>query len=171
MDGPVWLFALTLSVLSGIAFGVAPAIAVTRLPLIAVIKARRRNRRRYGFRQRAVRRMLVVVEVALAFVLLTGAGLLIQSFFVLTHRIDSGFDSTNVLTARLPIAATRFPSGEALNSIPRSDCHRVQSLPGIRDVAFADSLPTHGTPIGRLFQIAGQPAVAYGSRPVQGSRS
>jgi predicted permease len=168
MDGPVWLFALTLSMLSGIGFGLAPAAAATRLSLIEVIKGGGGTVGSAGLGQRGVRRSLVVVEVALAFVLLTGAGQLIQSFFVLTHRIDSGFDSTNVLTARLPIAATRFPSSEALNAYLDRIASRVQSLPGILDVAFADTLPTQGTPIGRLFQIAGQPAAAYGSRPVAG---
>jgi putative ABC transport system permease protein len=168
MDGPVWLFALTLSVLSGFGFGLAPAIAVTHLSLIEVIKGGGGAVGSAGYGQRSARRTLVVLEVALAFVLLTGAGLLIQSFFTLTHRIDSGFDSTNVLTAKLPIAATRFSSSEALNAYLDRIASRVQSLPGIRDVAFADTLPTEGTPIGRLFQIAGQPAAAYGSRPVAG---
>jgi putative ABC transport system permease protein len=168
MDGPVWLFALTLSVLSGFGFGLAPAIAVTHLSLIEVIKGGGGAVGSAGYGQRIARRTLVVLEVALAFVLLTGAGLLIQSFFALSHRIDSGFDSTNVLTAKLPIAATRFSSSEALNAYLDRIASRLQSLPGIRDVAFADTLPTEGTPIGRLFQIAGQPAAAYGSRPVAG---
>jgi putative ABC transport system permease protein len=146
----------------------APAIAVTHLSLIEVIKGGGGAVGAAGGSQRGARRILVVLEVALAFVLLTGAGLLIQSFFALTHRIDSGFDSTNVLTARLPIAATRFPSSEALNAYLDRIASRLQSQPGIRDVAFADALPTQGTPIGRLFQIAGQPAAAYGSRPVAG---
>jgi predicted permease len=168
MDGPVWLFALTLSVLSGVLFGLAPAAAVTRLSIIEVIKGSGGIVGSAGHRQGGVGRILVAVDVALAFVLLTGAALLIQGLFVLTHRIDSGYDSANILTAKLPIAATRFPSGEALNRYLDRIASQVQSLPGIRDVAFADTVPTQGTPIGRLFQIAGRPAPAYGSRPVAG---
>jgi predicted permease len=168
MDAPVWLFALGLSVLSGIACGLAPALGATRLSLTEAIKGDGGLGVSAGRGQHRVRQMLVVTEIALAFVLLMSAALLIQSFFALTHRIDAGFDSTNVLTAGLPNPPTRFKSGAALNAYLDAMASRIQSLPGIRDVAFADALPTQGTPYGKLFQIAGQPAVPYGNRPLCG---
>src|SRR5439155_4728392 len=114
---------------------------------------------------RRLRQTLVVAEVALAFVLLTSAGLLIRSFFALQAQISVGFDSTNVLTARLPIPARRFDGPEALNAYLDRMADRIQSLPGIRDVAFAEGLPTQGTPFGVSFQRADQPPVERARRP------
>jgi predicted permease len=166
MDASVWLFALALSGLSGIACGLAPAVGAARPRLTDAIKGGGGPGASAGRAQQSLRRTLVVVEVALAFVLLTGAGLLIHSFFALTQRIETGFDSTNVLTATVPLTEARFESGVTLNAYLDQMASRIQSLPGIRDVAFTDSLPTQGVPFGRLFQIAGQPAVSYGNRPL-----
>ena len=115
MDAPVWLFALGLSVISGVAFGLAPAIGATGVPLTGAMTGEGHSGLTASRRQRRFRHGLVVAEVALAFVLLTGAALLIQSLFTLTNRIGAGFDSTNVLTAGLPTALTRFDSGAAHN--------------------------------------------------------
>lgn len=161
------LFAFVLTVLSGIVCGLAPAIGVTRRPIVTDI---REGSAGVGTSRslRRLQRLLVAAEVALAFSLLTGAGLLMQSLLVLTHRIDAGFNAKNVVTARLPIPETRFQSGAAFNAYLDRLGSRVQSLAGIRDVAFADSLPTEGNPFGKLFQILGQPTVPYASRPLCG---
>jgi putative ABC transport system permease protein len=111
-----------------------------------------------------MRQALIVSEVALAFVLLTGAGLLIQSFFTLTRRIDAGFDRTSVLTAALPMPPSRFDTGAAFNRYLDDIAARVAALPGVRDVAFADAIPPQGFPYGKLIQIVGQPVVPYASR-------
>ena len=167
MDAPVWLFAMVLSVLTGMACGLPPAISGTRASLTDALKSGGHGS---STAHRGLRQSLVVAEVALAFVLLTGAGLLIQSFFALTKRIAVGFDSTNVVTAAVPIADARFESGEALNTYLDQMANRIQALPGVRDVAFTIGLPTEGTPYGRLFQIAGQPTVLYGDRPICGMK-
>jgi putative ABC transport system permease protein len=167
IDAWVLLFAFVLTGLSGIVCGLAPAIGVTRRPIVRDIREGSASVGTSRSLQR-VQRLLVAAEVALAFSLLTGAGLLMQSLFVLTHRIDAGFNATNVVTARLPIPETRFQSGAAFNAYLDRLGSRVQSLPGIRDVAFADSLPTEGNPFGKLFQILGQPTVPYASRPLCG---
>ena len=145
MDAPVWLFALGVSLISAIAFGLAPSIAITRVPLADAIKTQGGPGISAGRAQRRFRQILVVAEVALAFVLLTGATLLIQGFFTLTDRLEARFDSTNVLTAGLPTPATRFDSGVALNAYLDEMARRIHGLPGIRNVAFADALPTQGS--------------------------
>jgi putative ABC transport system permease protein len=167
IDAWVLLFALVLTVLSGIACGLAPAIGITGRSIVTDI---REGSAGMGTSRslRQVQGLLVAAEVALAFSLLTGAGLLMQSLLVLTHRIDAGFNAKNVVTARLPIPETRFQSGAAFNSYLDRLGSRVQSLAGVRDVAFADSLPTEGNPFGKLFQIVGQPTVPYASRPLCG---
>jgi putative ABC transport system permease protein len=78
---------------------------------------------------------MVVAEVALAFVLLTGAGLLMRSFFQILH-VDAGFDSTNVITAGPPISEKRFQDPAQLNAYLRRIVSSLQSLPGVRDVAL-----------------------------------
>ena len=163
VDRWVWLFALGVSTLSGIAFGLAPAIGASRRPLIETIRDGVPGLSA-GRGQRYVRHGLVVAEVALAFVLLAGAGLLIESFFTLTRRIDAGFDRSHVLTATLPMPATRFDTGGAINRYFDSIAARIAALPGVRDVAFADAVPPQGFPFGKLVQIVGEPTVPYASR-------
>ncbi|HEV3063523.1 MAG TPA: ABC transporter permease [Vicinamibacterales bacterium] len=167
VDAWVWLFAFGLTALSGVVSGLLPTIGMASRPLVADLREGSAGGGT-GRASRRLQRALVVAEVALAFTLLTGAGLLIQSLFVLTHRIDAGFDSTNLLTARLPIPETRFASGIAYNAYLDQLASRLQSLPTIRGVAFADALPTEGNPFGKLFQIVGQPTVPYVSRPLCG---
>ena len=117
MDGRVLLFGLALSVVTGLLFGLAPALQATRSNLTGYMKEGGRGASAGGFRQR-IRGALVVSEVALAFVLLTSAGLLIRSFFQIL-QVDTGFDSTNVLTAGLPISDKRFPDPVRLNAYLR----------------------------------------------------
>jgi putative ABC transport system permease protein len=115
-----------------------------------------------GFRAR-IRSALVVAEVALAFVLLTGAGLLMRSFFQILH-VDAGFDSTNVITAGLPISEKRFQDPAQLNAYLRRIVSSVQSLPGVRDVALTSALPLQGWGYGMPFQIAKHPFVDRANR-------
>src|SRR5439155_1844299 len=112
-----------------------------------------------GRAHQRLRQNLVIAEVALAFVLMITAGLLIQGFVMLQQRMGTGFDSTNVLTARLPIPSTRFDDPNALNSYLDHIADRIQVIPGVRDVAFAEAPPTQGTPFGRSFQRADQPPI------------
>src|SRR5262249_18379533 len=150
--------------LSGIAFGLAPAISAARRPLLETIRDGVPSLIA-GRGQGYVRHGLVVTEVALAFVLLAGAGLLIQSFFTLTRRIDAGFDRSHVLTATLPMSSTRFETGAEINRYFDRMEARIAELPGVRDVALADAVPPEGFPFGKLVQIVGQPVVPYASRP------
>ena len=110
-----------------------------------------------------VRGALVVTEVALAFVLLTGAGLLIRSFFQM-QQVDTGFDSTNVLTAGLPIPDKRFPDPVQLNTYLRQVVSKVEAMPGVRDVALTSALPMQGWGYGMPFQRADKPMVDRANR-------
>jgi putative ABC transport system permease protein len=163
IDRAVWLFAMVLSVVCGSVFGLAPAVGAARRPLVETIRDGTPGMSG-GRGQTTLRHFLVVAEVALAFVLLTGAGLLIQSFFTLTQRIDAGFDRAGVLAAALPMPPSRFETGAALNRYFDDIAGRVAALPGVRDVAFADAVPPTGFIYGKLIQIVGQPVVPYASR-------
>jgi putative ABC transport system permease protein len=163
IDRAVWLFAMAVSAISGIGFGLSPALGAARRPLADTIRDGTPGMSA-ARGQRYTRQILVVAEVALAFVLLTGAGLLIQSFFTLRQRIDAGFDRTSVLTATLPMPASRYLTGATVNRYLDQIGGRIQALPGVRDVAFADAVPPQGFPYGKLIQIVGQPEVPYASR-------
>ena len=104
--------------------------------------------------------------MAVALVLLTCAGVLIRSFYRFENQSRSGFNASGVLTARLPIASGRFQDADALNSYLQQIMMQVQSVPGVRDVAFAEGLPTQGTLYLRGFQVTGQPQVERARRPI-----
>lgn len=156
MDGRLLLFALALSVFTGILFGLAPAWGATRADL--ALSLREGGRGAIGRSRRKLRGILVVGEVSLAFVLLVSAGLLIRSFFQM-HRADTGFDSTNVMTAGLPLSDRRYPDPVQLDSYLRQIVGNLESVPGVRDVAFTSALPMQGWGYGMPFQISDRPAI------------
>jgi putative ABC transport system permease protein len=162
LDRRVLLFTLAVSVGCTIAFGLAPAIAVIRATRLDAGLARRAAS---TFGHRRVRRVLIVAEVALACVLLTAAGLLVRSFVNL-QRAETGFDGTNVLTARLPLREHRFATGDELRVFAGNVIAQVAALPGVRDVAITDGPPMIGGPTGEFIEIEGHPIVDRALRPV-----
>jgi putative ABC transport system permease protein len=162
LDARVLLFAIGLSVLTGIVFGLAPAIQATRPNLSGSMKEGGSGSGT-GTAKHRLRSALVVTEVALAFLLLTGSGLLIRSFFQM-QQVDTGFNSENVLTARLPISEKQFPSPDHLNAYLKQIAMSVKSIPGVRDVALTSALPMRGWGYGMPFQIADKPTVDPANR-------
>lgn len=162
MDARVLLFTLGVSILTGLLFGLAPAILSTRPDLAGGMKEGGRGSAGGGTRQR-VRGALVISEMALSFVLLAGAGLLIRSFFQM-QEVDPGFDSTNVLTAGLPVSEKRFSDPVQLNNYLRQIQSGLEALPGVREVALTSALPMRGWGYGMPFLIAGRPVVDRANR-------
>jgi putative ABC transport system permease protein len=162
LDWRVLLFATAISVFTGILFGLAPAIHATRPDLAGSMKEGSRGASS-GSAKHRLRSALVVTEVALAFLLLTGSGLLIRSFFEM-QRVDTGFNSENVVTAGLPVSEKRFSNPDELNGYLRQVVSNVESLPGVRDVALTSALPMQGWGYGMPFQIAGKPIVDRANR-------
>lgn len=161
LDWQVGLFAFALTVLTGVAVGLLPAWQAARPNLTHSLKQGGGSGTGHGHAR--VRSALVVAEVALAFVLLTGAGLLIRSLDKLAD-VDPGFDSRNVLTFGLPIATTRFPDPAALDAHQQQIVARFKALPGVTEVALASALPMQGWGYGMPFQIAGQTTVDPANR-------
>ena len=152
MDTRVLLFSLAVAVITGILFGLAPALQATRTNLTDSIKEGGAGAMPSSPGRR-VRSTLVVAEIALAFVLLVGTGLLMRSLYSLL-AVDPGFDSTNVLTANLPIAQGQHPDPVELNAYLDSIRTAVGAVPGVRETALTSALPLQGWGYGMPFQIA-----------------
>jgi len=169
LDARVLAFALALSVGTGLLFGLAPALQATKPDLAAAMKEGGRGAGSDA-RRRRLRSALVVVEVALSFVLLVGAGLLMRSF-VAMMQVEMGFDATNVLTMRLPIASTRFDTSDRLTAYVREIVGRVHAVPGVLGAAAADALPLRGWNNGMPFLIAGREFVDRANRAACGFKA
>jgi putative ABC transport system permease protein len=135
LDGPVLLFTAALALATSLLFGLAPALAAARVDLRAPLQASARSGLGRG------RGFLVAAEVALAAVLLVGAGLLLRSFARL-QAVDPGFRPERVLTMAIDLSASGgYEEPAAPTAFLSELARRVTALPGVRSVAFGDSLP------------------------------
>jgi putative ABC transport system permease protein len=169
MDGRVLAFTLALSMVTGVLFGLVPALHATKPDLASAMKEGGRGSTSDSGRRR-VRGALVVIEVALAFVLLVGSGLLLRSFFRMMS-VETGFDSTNVITMSLPMTADQFSSPEQLTNYLRQITARVDTLPGVRESAMTSALPMRGWSDGMPFLVSGRDVVDRANRRGAGFKS
>jgi predicted permease len=139
MDGAVFAFTLGLALLLGLGVGIAPAVQLARTSLSNMLREDGRTGTA-GRGARYVRRGLVVSQVALAFVLLVGAGLLLASFERLL-RVDPGFVADHVLTGRVSPLETRYPDNDALRSYASRALERIRALPGVEAAGASSYLP------------------------------
>ncbi len=163
LDARVLIFAAAIAVATGILFGIAPAVHGVRTDLVGSLKEGGRAATS-GSGRKQIRNTLVVAEIALAFVLLSGAGLLLRSFYQL-QQINPGFDSTNVITMELPLSLQQYPDGPRIVGYQQQVMEKVQAVPGVRSAAVANSLPLEGWADGMHFQIEGRPFVDPSNRP------
>jgi len=162
MDGRVLLFALFVSIATGLLFGMAPALQATKPDLAAAMKEEGRGSSGSAGRRR-LRDSLIVAEIALAFMLLVVSGLMMRSFVGLLN-IDAGFDSTNVLTMRMPATLEQFPDPEQMNRYLREVRTAVEAVPGVRETAYSCAPPMQGTCYGMPMQAANKPLVELARR-------
>ena len=163
MDTSVLLFTMTVAVVTGLLFGVAPAAQTTNPNLVSALKEGGHGTTT-GSPGRRVRGVLVVAEIAFAFVLLVASGLLMRSFFNLLD-IDPGFNATNVLTASLPINQEQHPDTAELNAYLGSISAAVEAVPGVRETAMTSALPLQGWGYGVPYSIADREIVDPVNRP------
>ncbi len=157
VNGRVLGFTLGVSLLSGLLFGVVPALIGSRVDVQARLKANA-GRSPLGRRAGFVRRALVVVEVALALMLMVGAGLLMKSLLRL-RAVDPGVEVENVLTMRLTLPQERY-QGVAVVQFFTELAERVAAVPGVESAAVASQLPPLGV-FDTRFEIEGEaPATA-----------
>ena len=134
VDWRVMLFTLVVSCATGILFGLFPAFSISRTDLNSTLKEGS-NRAGTGFRQGIVRSALVVVEVAMALVLLIGAALLIRTFAAL-RAVQPGFDPHNVLTMEMSLTEDRFSKTAGVAQLSRDGRQRLNAIPGVEYSTF-----------------------------------
>ena len=155
LDWRVFAFTLGLSVLTGIVFGLAPALTASKPDLIQAL----RNSRSHGlmsFGLRSFRGWLVVAELALAVVLLLAAGLLVRSFNKLM-AIDLGFNRENVLTTRISLPRSVYKEEPQTQAFYDNLLQRVKSLPGVQSAGMINHTPLSGFGIIAFIGIEGHP--------------
>jgi putative ABC transport system permease protein len=149
LDLPVLAFSLVVSVIAGVAFGVAPAWSASRRDLLAGLQEGSRTVSDSSSR-RGLRHSLVVAEMALALVLLTGAGLLMNSFWRLV-RLNPGIDTTNVVMFMMNVP---FNEPARLASFSQQLQEKLQSVPGVRSASVLGARPSV---FGTSFDFDGAP--------------
>ena len=161
LDGQVLAFALALSLATGVAFGLAPALSVSRTDVQAALH---QSGRGSGLTRHAGGRLLVVAEIALSLVLMAGAGLLLESFRRLLS-VDPGFDPHDVLTFAVSLPGTRYPRPDQRDRFFTELVQRVRAVPGVASAAAVTPLPLRGDDIATRFIVEGRPEPAPGRKP------
>jgi predicted permease len=136
-DGRVLLFAVGMSMLTGMLAGTLPAVRAGRSDLNDALKEGGRSDGAIGV---GTRRVLIVCEVALSLVLLMGAGVMVQSLLALRH-VDTGFDPNNVLTMRVRLVEARYPTPGQRSAFFEAALQRIRALPGVEAAGTIDDLP------------------------------
>src|SRR5262245_26242396 len=140
LDGAVLLFAVSASLLTGVVFGLFPAARLSQPKLTEALKEGNRGA---GGARATMRGGVVVAEVALALLLLVGAGLMLRSFALL-NRINTGFKPQNLLTMSMMLSPTRYADAAKARGFYGELQRRIHSLPGVHAVAFSNRVPMHG---------------------------
>ena len=162
LDWHVLLFTLLVSMITGVLFGLAPALASIRPDLNSVLRAGGRGSSN-SLRSSRMRDLLVIFEIAACVVLLTAAGLLIRSFARL-QQVDPGFRSDHVLTMELSLPKDLYP-GLKVASFYKQLLDRVERLPGVQSAGICRYLPMSGPDVSLNFHIEGQPLLAVADQP------
>jgi predicted permease len=154
LDWRVLVFTIAVAVLTGLLFGLIPALHASRADLSVALKESS-GRSGSGFRQNKARTVLVVSEIAIALILLVGAALLIRTSIALAG-VQPGFDSGHVLTMRMSLSGPRFAKTAGVEQAVRDGLERMRALPGITAAAATCCIPLEGG-YGLPFVIMGRP--------------
>ena len=162
ISAPVLGFTFLVSLLTGILFGLVPALEATNLKLSETLKEAGRSTGG-SLRSRRLRNVLVVAEVALALVLLVGAGLLIRSFMRL-QAVDTGFNAENVLTMRVTLPGRVYNDNPKRINFFTQAVAQMQALPGVESAGAINFMPFAGPVAGMILEIVGKPRSLPGQR-------
>jgi predicted permease len=163
IDFRVLFFTASVTILTGILFGLIPALQASRPDINQVIKEGGRSLTA-GLGQQLFRNISVVSEIALALILLVGAGLMLKSFLGL-QRVDTGFDSHNVLTFQVSLPQTKYHSQKQWAEFYKQVLDRIEKLPGIESAGAVSHLPLSGKDATFSFTIEGRLPLSRGEQP------
>ena len=162
MDSRVLLFVLAVSMLTGVIFGIAPALLAARTDVAGVLNEGGRTKTTSAAGHR-IRKILVTTEVAFALVLLVGAGLLMKGFSRL-RSVNPGFNPIGVMTMYLQLPATRYAEIPKRSQFRRELLARLNSLPGVQ-VGMITDIPLGGNYVAYDFVIDGRAPIPEGDEP------
>jgi predicted permease len=168
IDGRVVLFTLSISFLTGIVFGLAPALQVSRFCLSDTLKETSKGSSS-SIRHNRFRNLLTVTEVTLAFVLLIGAGLMSRSFLRLVN-LDPGFNPENVITIDISLSRTKYAEPQQRTAFFKQAVEKLKAIPGVESSGAVYPLPLSGGDEGAAFGIEGRPSPAPGQVQSAGPR-
>jgi putative ABC transport system permease protein len=154
LDLHILLFTLGISILTGIVFGLVPAITASRANLAAALKESG-SQASMGVRSGKLRSALVIAEMALTVVLVVGAALLIRTLMKL-ESVDPGFAMHNVISLSMSVGGDRFQKTAAVAEIIQQGSDRLHRVPGIIDAGVSNCLPMAGG-FGMTFDVVGRP--------------
>jgi predicted permease len=168
VDGRVLFFTFIVSLITGIVFGLVPALRASKVDLNEVLKEGGRSSAgggggALGLSHHRLRRLLVIAEVALSLILLIGAGLLVRSYNRIVNA-HPGYNARNVLSLRLSLPASKYAKPESIAAFYRQINERIKRLPGVEAVSTTYSLP-----MSRV-AFAWEPIIIEGYQP-QASQS
>jgi len=163
LDARVLGFTIAISLLTGVVFGLAPALQASKVDLNETLKEGGRSAAGAG--RRRLRNLLVVAEVALSLVLLAGAGLMMRSFLQL-QRVNPGLDPNNVLTMTISLPHAKYREPEKVGAFFQQLLGRVRALPGAQAAGAISNLPLSGPQWGRSLTVEGRPVLHVGQAPM-----
>jgi predicted permease len=166
MDGLVVAFSVAVTLVTAAISGLAPALATARSQLNPALRDGGRESTATG----RMRAGLVAAEIAVAFVLVVGAGLLIHTLVAL-QRVDMGFDAERVITAAVAPPRAQYRDPAALRQLFTRLLERAGAIPGVQSAALTNMLPLSGGDFTLSFSIIGRPrATGAGNEPAAGAR-
>ena len=159
VDMRMLIFTAAISLLTGILFGLVPLFATCREKAGESLK--QNNRFASGIQTR-LRSGLAVAQIAIAIILLIGAGLMVKSFWALLH-VAPGFRSDSILTARLSLPRSRYPDNRRIAALEGDVLESLRGRPGVQSAGFATYVPLSGFENGWSFLIEGRPPLPVGT--------
>jgi putative ABC transport system permease protein len=157
---PVLGFTFALTLLTGIVFGLVPALEAARFDLNDSLKEGGKNLGG-GARSHRLRNVFVVMQVAMALVLLVGAGLFMKSLSRL-RAVDPGFNASNLLTMRITLPGRKYDSDQKVMNFFGQATEQLRTLPGVETVGAINTLPFNGPHAGTSVEVEGQPKLPPG---------
>ncbi|MGA8142320.1 MAG: ABC transporter permease [Candidatus Acidiferrales bacterium] len=154
LDAGVFAFTLAVTLLTGLLFGLAPALGAASDNLVEALKEGGQRTGSGPVRQK-IRSALLVSEVALALVLVIAAGLLVRTFFHLL-RVDPGFNTSRVLTFEITLPGAKYPDKDKVAELYRQVVDRLEGIPGVQSAGVASPMPMSGGQESTAFMIPGR---------------